>query len=336
MGHGHDGDALAGRVGQPQVQRDADDLAGLVQREQQRRVQPALRGAGARQRGLALREVHKTAEQRLNDHALSAGRHQVQGPAREAANRAASNGRAAGPATMAATDGTATQVRDLAMVMRILSGRRPSRVASANTERSTDDAAGWWARAEPPMASPERLAQSQMSRTVRPDRAAACSSADSASAALSCQKVMSPVPPTRGPISASARVNASAGSWHPATTSQPKVDGTRPIPNGLNTWTTPRRHRAPAVLVNRSARVDVAMTAPGQSSIQSASAPDLPLRGGASSVVRLHRAQHPLTPLGPAQPDGVVPGPGQQTLPVGQAGPGPAAPLGGGQPARPW
>ena len=41
---------------------------------------------------------------------------------RAAANRAASNGRAAGPATMAATEGTATQVRDLAMVMRMLSG----------------------------------------------------------------------------------------------------------------------------------------------------------------------------------------------------------------------
>ena len=202
---------------------------------------------------------------------------------RAAANRAASNGRAAGPATMAATEGTATQVRDLAMVMRMLSGLRPSRVASANTERSTEDAAGWWARAEPPMASPERLAQSQMSRTVRPDRAAACSSADSASAALSCQKAMSPLPPARGPISASARVNASAGSWHPATGSHPKVDGTLPIPNGLNTWTRPRRHRVPAVLMNRSARVEVAMTAPGQSSIQSASAPDLPLRGGASS-----------------------------------------------------
>ena len=60
----------------------------------------------------------------------------------DAANASASNGRAAGPWTMAATAGSATQVRDLAMVMRMESGDRPSRVASANTDRSWRDAAG--------------------------------------------------------------------------------------------------------------------------------------------------------------------------------------------------
>ena len=180
---------------------------------------------------------------------------------------------------MAATAGSATQVRDLAMVIRMESGERPSRVASVNTDRSWREAAGWRARADPAMASPSRLAQSQMSSTVRPDRAAACSSAASAIAALSCHQVMSPVV-VRGPMMASARMNASAGSRQPDTTSQPNEDGTRPTWYGLNTCTGPCRHRAPAVEANRSARVEVARTAPGQSSITSARYPDLPLRGG--------------------------------------------------------
>ena len=79
VGDGDDAHALTGGVRQPHVEGDADDLAYLVQGEQQRRVQLARRGAGARQGGLALREVHKAAEQRLDDDALRAGRHQVQG-----------------------------------------------------------------------------------------------------------------------------------------------------------------------------------------------------------------------------------------------------------------
>ena len=82
MGDGDDAHALTGGVGQPHVEGDADDLAYLVQGEQQRRVQLARRGAGPGQGGLALREVHEAAEQRLDDHALRAGRHQVQGPPR--------------------------------------------------------------------------------------------------------------------------------------------------------------------------------------------------------------------------------------------------------------
>ena len=82
MGDGDDAHALTGGVGQPHVQGDADDLADLVQGQQQRRVQLAGRGAGAGQGGLALGEVHEAAEQRLDDHALGAGRHQVQGPPR--------------------------------------------------------------------------------------------------------------------------------------------------------------------------------------------------------------------------------------------------------------
>ena len=48
VGDGDDAHALTGGVRQPHVQRDADDLAYLVQGEQQRRVQLARRGAGAR------------------------------------------------------------------------------------------------------------------------------------------------------------------------------------------------------------------------------------------------------------------------------------------------
>ena len=130
------------------------------------------------------------------------------------------------------------------------------------------------------MASPSRLAQSQMSSTVRPDRAAACRSAASAMAALSCHQAMSPVS-VLGPMMLSARMNASAGSSHPDTTSQPNEEGTPPTSYGLNTNTGPCRQRAPAVRLNRSARVDVAIAAPGQSSSMSASMPDLCLRGGA-------------------------------------------------------
>ena len=128
------------------------------------------------------------------------------------------------------------------MVRRMESGERPSRATSANTDRSTPEAAGWRARAVPAAASPDRLHQAQMSRMVAPRvSAAACSRADRAMAALSCQNAMSPLPPTRGPMRESARVNASAGSSHPATTSQPNVDGTRPTAKGLNTCTGPRR-----------------------------------------------------------------------------------------------
>ena len=230
------------------------------------------------------------------------------------------------------------------MVSRMESGERPSRATSANTDRSTEDAAGWWARAAPAMASPLRLHQAQMSRMSAPGvRAAACSSADRAMAALSCQNAMSPLPPARGPMSESARANASAGSAHPATTSQPNVDGTSPTPIGLNTWTGPRRHRAPAVLVNRSARVLVVMTAPGQSSTQSARAPDLPTAGrGDQQPVGLHRPEDPLAPLGPAEPQrvrGSRDQPGAAGGRSGRGGPGRRAwrrPAGTtGRPARP-
>ena len=76
-------------------------------------------------------------------------------------------------------------------------------------------------------------------------------------------------------------MNASAGFSHPDTTSQPNEEGTPPTSYGLNTNTGPCRQRAPAVRLNRSARVEVAMAAPGQSRISPRACPDLSLRGGA-------------------------------------------------------
>ena len=72
-------------------------------------------------------------------------------------------------------------------------------------------------------------AQSQMGGAFQPaqgSRGALQQRGQRHRTALSCQKAISPLPPARGPISASARVKASAGASHPATTSHPKVDGT--------------------------------------------------------------------------------------------------------------
>ena len=153
------------------------------------------------------------------------------------------------------------------MVSRMESGERPSRATSANTDRSTagggrvagQGGARRWRRRGgctrprcPARSAPGSARRRAAARTARwrlcPAR-------------TPCRRCR----PTRGPIRASARVNASAGSAQPATTSQPNVDGTPPTRTGLNTWTGPRRYRVPAVAANRSARVLVVMTAPGQS-----------------------------------------------------------------------
>jgi hypothetical protein len=80
VGNSHDDHASAGRVGQPDVQGDADDLADLVQGQQERRVQFPGRAAGPGQGGLALGVVDEAPEQRGDDRALPAGGHQVQRP----------------------------------------------------------------------------------------------------------------------------------------------------------------------------------------------------------------------------------------------------------------
>ena len=61
----------------------------------------------------------------------------------------------------------------------------------------------------------------------------------------------------------SARRIAVAGSSQPATGFQRNVDGTPPIPCGLNTWTGPRRERMPEVSWNTSCLVVVDTTGPG-------------------------------------------------------------------------
>ena len=54
-----------------------------------------------------------------------------------------------------------------------------------------------------------------------------------------------------------------AGSWHPATGDQRKVEPAPPMPWGLNTCTGPDRARTPLVRAKTSALVVVAITGPG-------------------------------------------------------------------------
>ena len=235
---------------------------------------------------------------------------------------------------MAATEGTATQVRDLAMVMRMLSGLRPSRVASANTERSTGGRGRVVGESGP---------------------------ADGVTGAVG------PVPDVQDGTAGQGRGVQQRGQrerglvlpeGHVPVAAGARADQRVGPGERLGRVLAPR-HRVPpeggrdAADTERVEHVDHATAPPGASGVgeqvraggggdDRAGPVQYPVRQraglalagrGQQQPVGLHRAEHALTPLGPAQADGVVPGPGQETLAVGQAGAGPAASLGGGQAA---